>query len=424
MRILVNEFCGHPFGMDLSRELARKGHAVCHVYFADNKTTPKGSENSADSLPGLSIEGLHIQRPFAKHGLFSRRAADIEYGRAVATRAKEFRPDVVISGDMPLDAQRILLEASHRLNARFIFWLQDVYCLAVRFVLRRKAPFLASLVARYYERLEKKLLRESDGIICIAPAFAEQLARWGIPDRGVTVIPNWAPVNEIVPTPKDNGWARAHGVADTFCFMYSGTLGMKHRPELLLALAKDIEKRGDARLIVVAAGAGADWLEKRKHEVSPNVLTLLPFQPYERVPEVIGSADVLITLLDSEAGTFAVPSKALAYLCAGRAQIVAAPAANEAARVVELAQAGLLVSSETSSGVLGAAQRFLADPALRSRCATNARHYAERHFSIENIAARFLAVLEGSSEPSEVESGDLALASSSSERKESWKRRA
>jgi glycosyltransferase involved in cell wall biosynthesis len=132
----------------------------------------------------------------------------------------------------------------------------------------------------------------------------------------------------------------------------------------------------------------------------------------------------LITLLDSEAGTFAVPSKTLAYLCAGRAQIVAAPAANEAARVVEDAQAGLVVSPENSTGIIGAAQRFLADPALRSRCATNARHYAERHFSIENIAARFLAVLEGSPEPSEVDAGDLALASSGSERKESWKRRA
>jgi hypothetical protein len=33
-------------------------------------------------------------------------------------------------------------------------------------------------------------------------------------------------------------------------------------------------------------------------------------------------------------------------------------------------------------------------------------------------------VLEGSPEPSEVDAGDLALASSGSERKESWKRRA
>jgi glycosyltransferase involved in cell wall biosynthesis len=391
MRILVNEFCGHPFGMQLSRELARRGHEVCHVYFADNKSTPKGSACSTP-LPGLTIEGLHIQRAFAKHGLFSRRAADIEYGQAVASRATQFRPDVVISGDMPLDGQRILLEATHNLNARFIFWLQDVYCLAVQFVLRRKAPLLASLATRYYERVEKKLLRKSDGIICIAPAFAEQLARWGIPAEGVTVIPNWAPVNEIVPTRKDNPWATANGVADTFCFMYSGTLGMKHRPELLLALAKHLETRGNARLIVIAGGAGADWLEKRKHEVSPKVLTVLPFQPYERLPEVLGAADVLISLLDAEAGSFAVPSKTLAYLCAGRALIIAAPEQNEAARLAALAGAGIVVPPDAPEPLVEAAERLFGDRELCAQLGKNGRAYAEQNFAIRAIADRFLIV--------------------------------
>ncbi len=395
MRIFVNEFCGHPFQMELSRELAKRGHTVHHVYFADNKTTPKGKTQNRQGDPeGLVIKGLHIQREFAKHALWSRRQADLEYGQVVAAEMAQFKPDVVISANMPLDGQAILQRAAQRENARFVFWLQDVYSVAAQFVLRKKARLLAWVGGAYFERLEKRLLRKSDAIICIAPGFTEFLAKWRIGGSQVAMIENWAPLDEVVPTARDNGWAREHGVQDKFCFMYSGTLGMKHRPELLLDLAKRLEARGDARLVVIAGGAGADWLAARAHEVSSEVLKLLPFQPYERLSEVMGSADVLIALLDSEAGAFAVPSKTLSYLCAGRALIVAAPATNEAARVVERAQAGLVVSSDDASGIVEAAERYLADRAMVAECGRNGRAYAERTFSIDAIADKFLAVME------------------------------
>jgi len=391
MRIFVNEFCGHAFQIELSRELARRGHQVLHVYFADNHSTPKGPTSA--EVSGLTIEGLHITRAFAKHSLLTRRQADLEYGRVTAERLERFRPDVVISANMPLDAQNLLQKAAHAHKARFVFWLQDVYSVAARFVLQKKARLLASLGGAYFERLEKRLLHHSDAVICIAPGFADFVQRWGVPEEKIAVIPNWAPLEEVVPLPRDNAWARENGVADKFCFMYSGTLGMKHRPELLLALAKRLEATGNARLVVIAGGAGADWLAAHKHEVSSGALTLLPFQPYERIAEVLASSDVLITLLDSEAGAFAVPSKTLSYLCAGRALIVAAPAENEAARVVERAGAGFVVSPDDPAGFIAAAERLLADPQRVSRFGVQGRAWAEAHFSISAIADRFLSVL-------------------------------
>lgn len=390
------------------------GHDVCHVYFADNNTTPKGHTQARPGDPArLVIEGLHIQREFSKHSLLTRRQADLEYGQAVASRMNKFRPDVVISANMPLDAQNILERAVRKHNAKFVFWLQDVYCVAARFVLRRKAKLLAWAGGMYFDRLEKKLMRDSDAIVCIAEGFAEFLRGWDIPESKINVIENWAPLDEVLPTPKDNEWARQQGVANKFCFMYSGTLGMKHRPELLLELARHLEQRGDARLIVIAGGAGADWLAERSHQVSREVLTLLPFQPYERLSEVMGAADVLITLLDSEAGKFAAPSKTLSYLCAGRALIVAAPAANEASRVVQRAEAGLVVSPDHPQAIIAAAEQLLNDRALCQQFGSNGRTYAERNFSIEAIADRFLAVFEKLSPAGVAEGiddGEMALA--------------
>ena len=67
-------------------------------------------------------------------------------------------------------------------------------------------------------------------------------------------------------------------------------------------------------LVVVSEGRGADWLaEQGRNEPA---LRLLPYQPYDRLPEVLASADVLIAVLEPEAGAFSVPSKILTYLCA------------------------------------------------------------------------------------------------------------
>jgi colanic acid biosynthesis glycosyl transferase WcaI len=408
MRILINEFCGHAFQLELSRELARRGHTVLHVYFADNLSTPKGDTQIREDDPeGLMIEGLHISREFSKHSILTRRQADIEYGRVVANRVEMFRPDVVMSGNMPLNAQAILLKAAHRYNARFIFWLQDVYSLAAKFVLQRKAKLLALAGEAYFRQLEKRLLKSSDEVICISDGFAETIRAWGIDGPNVHVMENWAPLDEVQPREKQNPWAVEQGVADDFCFVYSGTLGAKHRPELLLELAKHLDANKSGKLVVVAGGAGADWLAANSKDVSPDVLKLLPFQPYDRVSEVFGSADALITLLDSDAGSFAVPSKTLAYLCAGRASIIAAPSTNEAARVVERAKAGIVVSPDAPSGLIDAAQRFLNDRKHCADCGRNGRAYAERAFAINAIADRFLSILAPDSAAVTAADGEL-----------------
>ena len=392
MRIFVNEFAGHPFQIQLSRELARRGHEVEHVYFSGN-TTPKGTVNG-NGVPNLRISGLNIPFEFAKHSIRKRRAADIEYGKVTAEAARRFRPDAILSSNMPPDGQKILLKEARHQNARFIYWLQDIYGLAVRFVLARRARALANLGGIYYELLEKKLLQQSDSVICISDDFVEYVRNWKIPENKIHLIENWSPLDEITPMPKANAWARENGVAEKFCFMYSGTLGMKHRPELLLSLAQHLHAARNAKLIVNAVGVGAEWLRERTRDLDSEVFCLQPFQPYERLSEVMGAADVLITILDSDAGQFAVPSKTLSYLCAARPILLAAPSVNQAAKVIESANAGIIVSPDSTEDFVAAAQHLMEDAAQRRAHATHARDYAEKHFEIGYIADRFLKLFE------------------------------
>jgi len=388
MRILVNDFAGHPFQMQLSRALALRGHEVLHTYFAANNT-PKGPVTRATQ--GLELEGIGLGRKFNKYSILSRRFADMSYGQEVCERILDFSPDVVLSANTPLDAQRLMLATTKQCGGRFVFWLQDLLSVGIEFVLRKKRVFWAGVVGRSYERLERRLLQQSDAVVCIAPSFQARLAQWQVNPEKVSVIQNWAPLDEVYPLPRANAWATEQGLNGKFCFMYSGTLGMKHKPELLLELASYFQACDDVIIVVIAEGAGADWLKKNASHLRSGTLKLLPFQPYERLSEVLASSDVLITLLDEGCGEFAVPSKTLAYLCAARPQLLAAPRNNLAGEVVRCAGAGEVVAP-AAADFIAAAKHLLKNAQLCHEYAAQARVYAERTFNIDQIAQRFINV--------------------------------
>jgi glycosyltransferase involved in cell wall biosynthesis len=394
MRILVNDFAGHSLQVALSRELARIGHTVLHTFFAGNNTPMGPLARISGDPDGFDVAGLTISTPFKKHSLWSRHRSDKAYGQRAADVLERFRPDVVLSANMPLLSQEILLDSARKGGARFVFWVQDVYSEAVRFVIRKKRLPMSDMAAAYFRHLERNLLMGSDRIVCVAPGFRTVLESWNVPGDRIDVIENWAPIQELPERPKRNPWSQVHGTGDGFAFVYSGTLGMKHRPELLLALAKRIQEWPDASLVVIAQGAGAEWLRANCGSIPSRVLRVMEFQPYEQVPDVLGSADVLIVLLDSACGGFSVPSKTLAYMCAARPILLASPPENLTSRLITGSGCGVSVPSDDPHAFIEAARRLYLDQRLRTRLGRNARDYAERTFDIERIGKRFATIFE------------------------------
>jgi hypothetical protein len=183
------------------------------------------------------FQGVYIEEPLQKNSFFKRWLQEREYGRLVLAEVDKFKPNLVISADTPLDPQASLLRKCKQLGIPFVFWLQDVTGLATYMILKNKIPVLGNMIGKYYIHLERKLLKQSEKIILITDDFLPLLEKWNIDLSKAIVIPNWAPIDELPVKPKDNQWARDHGLLNKFCFMYSGTLGLKHNPLLLLELA-------------------------------------------------------------------------------------------------------------------------------------------------------------------------------------------
>jgi glycosyltransferase involved in cell wall biosynthesis len=168
---------------------------------------------------------------------------------------------------------------------------------------------------------------------------------------------------------------------------------MKHNPRLLLELARMLQRESAGELIVVSEGGGVDWLRDEAAKEGNTTIRCLGFQPFEVLPDVLGSADILVAILEADAGVFSVPSKVLSYLCAGRATLLAVPKENLAAKIVQECGAGLVVEPIDTIGFCAAAEKLIESPELRENSARAARHYAETHFDIRQIGERFEAIL-------------------------------
>jgi colanic acid biosynthesis glycosyl transferase WcaI len=392
-RVVVHDFAGHPFQIDLSRALAERGHAVLHVH-CESYNSGKGGFGGVNELPNLSVVGLSVGSEFAKYSPVRRCAQELGYGRRFAALAEAFEPDVVVSCNVPLLAQRVSARWCERQGVPWVFWLQDLYSVAVSATAERRAGQLGRVVGQRFQALERSLLRQASAVVPITGDFLPMLDRWGIPAQKSTVIENWAPLAELPTRPRDNNaWRREQGLGDRFVFLYSGTLGLKHRPELLFELAA--QRADDADVVVISEGMGASRLADMLRERPLPNLRLLPFQPFERYPEILGAADVLVALLEPTAGTFSVPSKVLSYLCAGRPLLAAIPPENLAARTIERASAGLVVPPDDEEGFLLAAKRLRNERRLRDASGAQARAYAEATFDTDHVAERFLQVLDG-----------------------------
>jgi colanic acid biosynthesis glycosyl transferase WcaI len=390
LRVLVHDFAGHPFQIDLSRALARRGHTVQHVY-CGSYTSGKGRFEQ-DDVPRLSVVAIPAGESFARYSPVRRVSQEAAYGRRFTRVAANFGPDVILACNVPLVAKSVAAAWCRREGVPWVFWLQDLHSVAMMAEAEKRAGRLGRRVGSGFEVLERRLLRQADAVVSITDDFWPVLAAWGVEGAGYTVIENWAPLGDLPTRPRDNEWRIRQGLGDRFVYLYTGTLGLKHRPELLYRLAQ--QRAGDADVVVVSEGMGEARLRHMLRERPLSNLHLLPFQSMVDYPNILGAADVLVALLEPTAGTFSVPSKVLSYLCAGRPILAAIPPENLAARTIDRAGAGLVANSTDEESFLMLAKQLRVDADLRDDAGRRARAYAETTFDTAVIADRFQDVIE------------------------------
>ena len=108
------------------------------------------------------------------------------YAKELGRQIKSHAPDVVLSVPSSLDAQAAALRASREIDAAFVFWLQDLYSLAIERLLGRRSRLAGRAMAARFIRLERRLLQRSDAVVAISEDFVPTLTRWQVDPGRVT----------------------------------------------------------------------------------------------------------------------------------------------------------------------------------------------------------------------------------------------
>jgi glycosyltransferase involved in cell wall biosynthesis len=392
MKILINDHSGHGFTLSLSKELAKQ-HVVFHC-FSKNFQSPKGFMEKLSTDPSnLFFFPLIYKKEFSKYSLVKRAMQERTYAAMLNKVIDEQRPDIVICANTPLVAQQKILSFCKKKNIPFLLWFQDIYSLAIKKIALKKLGLIGHLVAAPFEYLEKYQLKNSNCIVSITEDFSSQFKEWDIKTSNF-VIPNWSPIDEIKLVDKTNEFSKKLDLERSFNIVYSGTMGFKHNPQLIIELSRRLTQYDDIKIVVVSEGLGASYLEKQKQEMQLSNLLIIPFQPFEKFSQVLSTADVFLAMLEDDAGVYSVPSKVLSYLCAGKPTIVAAPANNLASKIVRLGNSGKCIENNNVDQLLSAVLEIKHDSGLYHTLSKNARSYAEQNFRIEKISESFTDIIQ------------------------------
>ena len=114
------------------------------------------------------------------------------------------------------------------------------------------------------------------------------------------MYPNWTPLN-LFPKKQPSSANINRKLA-----VYAGTLGLKHRPDLLLHLADNTEfKKLGGVVVVVSQGQGRELLE-RPSNIRENIV-LKDFLTIPELGQLFADASVLLAVLEPDASNFSVP---------------------------------------------------------------------------------------------------------------------
>lgn len=373
MRIVVLDYAGHIPQADLARNLAKLGHQVRHMYCSDYVSGRGAVQYEPGDPKDLEFLDVSIKKDFNRYNPYERLKHEFSISDAFWQKIQEFNPDQAIFSNVPLLAMSRLSKRMQRNHRPYLFWWQDIYSIAMGNALN-KFGFFAWPIRKTLISVEKNILNVAQSVVAISANFEPVYRSWNQDLNKFSIYPNWTPIT-LFP-------AKQSLISDSKrkLAVYAGTLGMKHRPELLLYLADDEDfKNLGGVVVVVSQGYGRELLEKPENQRSN--IELRDFLSITDLAQLFAEASVLLAVLEPEASDFSVPSKIMSYLAAGRPIVASIDPRNASAAILQETGAGIVISPDASANEFSkAVTKILSNQEL-----SISMSHAGSKYSIENF---------------------------------------
>ena len=204
-----------------------------------------------------------------------------------------------------------------------------------------------SLIWKIGRMVEKITYRYADKIIVISEDFKKNIMAKGVPEDKIVVIYNWVDQNKVVDVPREeNKLFDVYGLERSkFYITYNGNIGLTQNMDMLLDVAKELQKvYEDIHFVLVGNGAYLDEVKRKVADQQLENVHLLPFQPYEDISHVFSLGDASLVISKPGVGANSVPSKTWSIMSASR-PVLANFDENELKTIIENNHCGIFTKA-------------------------------------------------------------------------------
>jgi glycosyltransferase involved in cell wall biosynthesis len=403
MRILYfhQHFCtpngsGGTRSYEMARRLTTRGHQVTMVCGSYGGGASTGL--SGPYLRGVRrgiVEGIKViefDLPYSnRDGLIRRTWTFLKFSLRGAVIACSKTHDVVFATSTPLTAgiPGIIAKIIH--GTPFVFEVRDLWPELPRAMGVIKNPIILGMMSF----LEFISYRHADRCIGLSPGIVKGICKRGIPENRVVMIPNGCDLELFSGVGVEA--IRLAGVGEgDFVAAFAGAHGVANGLESLIDVARELvlRSRSDIKIAFIGDGKIKEKLQKQaESEGLTNCLFYPPLAKMQLVGVMKGLDVGLMVLANVPAFYYGTsPNKFFDYIAA------ALPVVNNypgwLADMISKEGCGVVVPPGDSSAFADALQRLADDRSRLPALKLAARGLAERKFSRDDLAVRFIEVIE------------------------------
>lgn len=302
------------------------------------------------------------------------------------------RPDVAYVYHPPATVALPAMVLKWLRNVPFVYDVQDLWpdSLAATGMLSQRH------VLHAVGRAMRIVYRGAARVVVLSDGFRRRILDQGLGDEHVVVIPNWADEEKLTIAKPDRSRLAELGLPvdpGTLTITFAGNIGPAQALDVVLDAAFEL-REAPVQLVIVGGGIDRDRMRGMAETRGLSNVTFLARRPVSEIGEVLAASDALLVhLRDDPLFEITIPSKIQAYLLAGRPLIVGVR--GDAARLVELAAAGIVFAPESVEGLVRAIRSLLdLDTEARTAMGVRGRAYYDAHLSLAVGAGAFDRVLQ------------------------------
>lgn len=237
------------------------------------------------------------------------------------------------------------------------------------------------------------MYRRVQHVILHSNGFRERLLERGVPPGKMTTIIGWTNEAEALQAPPPEKMKDLRGLK----VLYAGNIGPAQALGSVLEAARLLQDAGEAdaaTFCFLGSGVSRDALADRAVELGLTNVAFLPRVPPIEVGAYLAAADALLVhLRDDPLFAITMPSKAQAYMFAGRPILMAVP--GEASKLIETARGGLTLPPENPQALVDAVRQLVVmTPDARAALGANASAYYWQHLRMEKGIDKFTQLFD------------------------------